>query len=51
MTTSVGLTHEEHVTATCDVSLVRDKRVLTCHSSATNDKSTLEERVKSVIYV
>ena len=30
MTTSVGLTHEEHVTATCDVSLVRDKRVLTC---------------------
>ena len=26
MTTSVGLTHEEHVTAT----LVRDKRVLTC---------------------
>lgn len=30
MTTSVGLTHEEHVTATSDVSLVRDKRVLTC---------------------
>src|SRR4029434_630779 len=32
MTTSVGLTHEEHVTAKCDVSLVRDKRVLTCLS-------------------
>ena len=46
---SVGLTHEECVTPT--KSLVRDKRVLTCHSSATNDKSTLEERVKRVIHV
>ena len=51
MTTSVGLTHEEHVTATSDVSLVRDKRVLTCHWRVTKDKSKLDERVERVINV